>query len=134
MIQGCRRKGSADAPITEETSCEAWSGRRPPPPGSFKSSSFPANQELRGKPPTTSRQGGGACKRLVFPAQRRSTQADLMCVGRLPGEVERKGERDLFRDVGSRLPVIVISDMLGLPSEGRTRFTRRTDDMMAFLG
>ncbi len=45
-----------------------------------------------------------------------------------------KREIDIIRDVAYPLPAAVISDMLGIPIDGREQFRRWAEDIMAFTG
>ncbi len=45
-----------------------------------------------------------------------------------------KGEMDLVQTVGYPLPVIVIAEMLGVPTEDRAKFKTWSDDIVATLG
>lgn len=45
-----------------------------------------------------------------------------------------KEEIDIIRDIAYPLPSAVISDMLGVPPEGRTNFRQWAEDIMAFTG
>ena len=47
--------------------------------------------------------------------------------------VGRDGEMDLIRDLAYPLPVIVIAEMLGIPSADRARFKRWSDDLAVLL-
>jgi hypothetical protein len=48
--------------------------------------------------------------------------------------VQSKNQIDIIRDVAYPLPAAVISDMLGVPPEGREQFKRWAEDIMAFTG
>ena len=48
--------------------------------------------------------------------------------------VQSKNEIDIIRDVAYPLPAAVISDMLGVPLEGREQFKQWAEDIMAFTG
>jgi len=45
--------------------------------------------------------------------------------------VEERGELDVVQDLAYPLPVIVIAEMLGIPSADRARFKRWSDDVVA---
>jgi hypothetical protein len=48
--------------------------------------------------------------------------------------VQSKNQIDIIRDVAYPLPAAVISDMLGVPPEGREQFKQWAEDIMAFTG
>src|SRR5687767_1971822 len=48
--------------------------------------------------------------------------------------VQTRGEMDAIRDLAHPLPILVISQMLGLPAEERGRFKQWSDDLFAILG
>jgi cytochrome P450 len=48
--------------------------------------------------------------------------------------VQTQGKMDAIRDLAHPLPVLVISQMLGLPAEERVRFKQWSDDIFAILG
>ena len=48
--------------------------------------------------------------------------------------VQAKGQMDLIRDLAYPLPVMVIAELLGLPSQDRQRFKGWSDDLFAILG
>lgn len=48
--------------------------------------------------------------------------------------VPTSGEMDFIRDFAYPLPILVIAQMLGLPSEERERFKKWSDDLFAILG
>ena len=48
--------------------------------------------------------------------------------------VQTKGEMDAIYDLAHPLPILVISQMLGLPAEERGRFKQWSDDLFAILG
>ena len=48
--------------------------------------------------------------------------------------VQAKGKMDLIRDLAYPLPVMVIAELLGLPSQDRQRFKGWSDDLFAILG
>ncbi|HEX9839188.1 MAG TPA: cytochrome P450 [Anaerolineales bacterium] len=48
--------------------------------------------------------------------------------------VQAQGEMDAIQDLAHPLPVLVISQMLGLPAEERGRFKQWSDDLFAILG
>jgi cytochrome P450 len=52
----------------------------------------------------------------------------------LLGAVERAGEMDAVCDFAYPLPVIVIAETLGVPSEDRDQFKKWSDDIVAFHG
>ncbi len=47
---------------------------------------------------------------------------------------QSKGEVDMIHDLAYPLPVMVIAELLGLPSSDRTRFKQWSDDLFAILG
>lgn len=49
-------------------------------------------------------------------------------------EVDKAGKMDVIGDLGFRLPVMVICEMLGVAPEDRDRFKRWSDDLALFLG
>jgi cytochrome P450 len=49
-------------------------------------------------------------------------------------DVAGEGEMDLVQTVGYPLPVIVIAEMLGVPTEDRAKFKKWSDDIVATLG
>jgi cytochrome P450 len=49
-------------------------------------------------------------------------------------DVAARGEMDLVQALGYPLPVIVISEMLGVPPEDRAKFKKWSDDVVATLG
>ena len=49
-------------------------------------------------------------------------------------DVAGEGEMDLVQAVGYPLPVIVIAEMLGVPTEDRAKFKKWSDDIVATLG
>ena len=55
-------------------------------------------------------------------------------VDELLADVAGKGEMDLVQAVGYPLPVIVIAEMLGVPTEDRAKFKKWSDDIVATLG
>lgn len=55
-------------------------------------------------------------------------------VDHLLDEAEKKGSMDLVEDLAHPLPVIVIAEMLGCPSEDRAKFKKWSDDVVATLG
>lgn len=48
--------------------------------------------------------------------------------------VQTQGEMDAIHDLAHPLPILVISQMLGLPAEERARFKQWSDDLFAILG
>ncbi|HZJ24354.1 MAG TPA: cytochrome P450, partial [Anaerolineales bacterium] len=48
--------------------------------------------------------------------------------------VRTRAEMDAIRDLAHPLPILVISQMLGLPAEERGRFKQWSDDLFAILG
>jgi len=48
--------------------------------------------------------------------------------------LQTKGEMDAIHDLAHPLPILVISQMLGLPAEERVRFKQWSDDLFAILG
>lgn len=48
--------------------------------------------------------------------------------------VQAKGEMDAIRELAHPLPILVITQMLGLPSEDRWQFKKWSDDLFAILG
>jgi cytochrome P450 len=48
--------------------------------------------------------------------------------------IPRDGEMDFIRDFAYPLPILVISQMLGLPAEEREHFKKWSDDLFAILG
>jgi cytochrome P450 len=48
--------------------------------------------------------------------------------------VQGEHEIDIIRDIAYPLPAAVISDMLGVPPEGREQFKQWAEDIMAFTG
>ncbi len=48
--------------------------------------------------------------------------------------VQAKGQMDLIHDLAYPLPVMVIAELLGLPSQDRQRFKGWSDDLFAILG
>ena len=48
--------------------------------------------------------------------------------------VQTQGEMDAIHDLAHPLPILVISQMLGLPAEERGRFKQWSDDLFAILG
>jgi cytochrome P450 len=55
-------------------------------------------------------------------------------VNQLLDDVADKGEMDLVQALSYPLPVIVISEMLGVPPEDRARFKKWSDEVVATLG
>ncbi|HJR79199.1 MAG TPA: cytochrome P450 [Anaerolineales bacterium] len=55
-------------------------------------------------------------------------------VDSLLDEVEANGEMDAIREFAHPLPILVITQMLGLPSEDRWQFKKWSDDLFAILG
>jgi cytochrome P450 len=55
-------------------------------------------------------------------------------VNTLIDKVEPDGQMDLIVDFAYPLPVTVISEMLGIPSEDQDQFRTWSDDIMAFVG
>ena len=49
-------------------------------------------------------------------------------------DVASEGEMDLVQTVGYPLPVIVIAELLGVPTEDRAKFKKWSDDIVAQLG
>jgi hypothetical protein len=49
-------------------------------------------------------------------------------------EVQGKGEMDAIHELAHPLPILVITQMLGLPAEERGRFKQWSDDLFAILG
>jgi cytochrome P450 len=52
-------------------------------------------------------------------------------VGELLQDVRERGSLDVVQDLAYPLPVIVIAEMLGIPSEDRAQFKRWSDDVVA---
>ena len=52
----------------------------------------------------------------------------------LLADVAGKGEMDLVQSLGSPLPVIVIAELLGVPTENRAKFEKWSDEIVATLG
>jgi cytochrome P450 len=52
----------------------------------------------------------------------------------LLGAVQTKGEMDAIHELAHPLPILVITQMLGLPAEERGRFKQWSDDLFAILG
>jgi hypothetical protein len=48
--------------------------------------------------------------------------------------IQPKGEMDAIHDLAHPLPILVITQMLGLPAEERVRFKQWSDDLFAILG
>ncbi len=48
--------------------------------------------------------------------------------------VAARGEMEVIADLASPLPVIVIAEMIGVPTEDRDRFTRWSDDVVRGMG
>ena len=59
---------------------------------------------------------------------------DLADVDELLDAVRGKDEIDIIRDIAYPLPAAVISDMLGVPPDGREQFRQWAEDIMAFTG
>jgi pimeloyl-[acyl-carrier protein] synthase len=55
-------------------------------------------------------------------------------VDSLLSDVQSQGEMDAIHDLAHPLPILVVSQMLGLPSEERARFKQWSDDLFAILG
>ena len=55
-------------------------------------------------------------------------------VDSLLNAVQAKGEMDAIHDLAHPLPILVVSQMLGLPAEERGRFKQWSDDLFAILG
>ena len=55
-------------------------------------------------------------------------------VDELVDAVRDKHEIDIIRDIAYPLPAAVISDMLGVPPDGREQFKQWAEDIMAFTG
>ena len=55
-------------------------------------------------------------------------------VDELLDAVQGAGQMDVIRDLAHPLPVIVITEMLGVPPEARDQFKKWSDDIVAFLG
>ena len=55
-------------------------------------------------------------------------------VNDLLDSVEAKGQMDVIRDLAYPLPLVVIAEMLGLPTEDRQRLKKWSDDTFAILG
>jgi cytochrome P450 len=49
-------------------------------------------------------------------------------------EIQDQGEMDAIHDVAHPLPILVITQMLGLPAEERSQFKQWSDDLFAILG
>lgn len=47
--------------------------------------------------------------------------------------VQGAGRMDVIRDFAYRLPIIVISELLGIPAEDRTQFKQWSDDFIGFI-
>jgi len=52
----------------------------------------------------------------------------------LLGAVQTKGEMDAIHELAHPLPILVITQMLGLPAQERGRFKQWSDDLFAILG
>ena len=55
-------------------------------------------------------------------------------VDELLDHVEEQGQMDVVRDLAYPLPVMVIAELLGLPTSDRARFKGWSDDLFAILG
>lgn len=55
-------------------------------------------------------------------------------VNELLDDVEKRGSMDLTLDLAYPLPVIVIAELLGVPSADRAKFKKWSDDVVATLG
>ena len=55
-------------------------------------------------------------------------------VNELLDHVEEQGQMDVVRDLAYPLPVMVIAELLGLPTSDRARFKGWSDDLFAILG
>jgi pimeloyl-[acyl-carrier protein] synthase len=55
-------------------------------------------------------------------------------VDELLDAIREKDEIDIIRDIAYPLPAAVISDMLGVPPDGREQFRQWAEDVMAFTG
>ena len=55
-------------------------------------------------------------------------------VDELLDDVQAKGQMDVVHDLAYPLPVMVIAELLGLPTEDRARFKGWSDDLFAILG
>jgi cytochrome P450 len=55
-------------------------------------------------------------------------------VDNLLDAIQMKGEMDAIHDLAHPLPILVITQMLGLPAEERMRFKQWSDDLFAILG
>jgi cytochrome P450/GNAT superfamily N-acetyltransferase len=55
-------------------------------------------------------------------------------VDRIVDEAEQRGEMDVMRELAYPIPLTVIAELLGVPSEDRDSFQRWSDDLGAFFG
>ena len=93
-----------------------------------------ANTMLSSDPPEHTRLRGLVSKAFTFKAVEAMRPRIQQIVDELLDGVQDKGRMDVIWDVGYPLPVIVIAELLGVPSERRDTFKRWSDDIVATLG
>ncbi len=89
---------------------------------------------LTADPPEHTRLRGLVSKAFTIRAVEAMRPRIQRITDELLDAAQEKGELDVIWDLGYPLPVIVIAEMLGVPSERRDDFKRWSDDIVATLG
>jgi pimeloyl-[acyl-carrier protein] synthase len=89
---------------------------------------------LRSDPPDHTRLRGLVSKAFTPRAVERMRPRLEAVVTELLDAVEKRGEMELVRDFGAPLPVTIIAEMLGIPTEDRDKFRHWSDEVIGTLG
>jgi len=89
---------------------------------------------LRSDPPDHTRLRGLVSKAFTPRAVERMRPRLESVVTELLDAVTKRGEMELVHDFAAPLPVTIIAEMLGIPSEDRDRFRRWSDEVIGTLG
>jgi hypothetical protein len=89
---------------------------------------------LSSDPPEHTRLRGLVSKAFTFKAVEQLRPRIQQIVDELLDDVQAKARMDIIWDLAYPLPVIVIAELLGVPSEQRDTFKRWSDDIVATLG
>lgn len=110
-----------------------WSSRFPPPPG-VKPEDMPEPSMIGQDPPEHTRLRGLVNQAFTPRIVRRLEPRMREIADELVTRAVDQGEVDLVQALTYPLPVIVIAEIIGVPSEDRERFKHWSDRLVANLG